>query len=578
MRNARGLGKVTTHGILPLFILSFFTIGSLTSAAADLNRNIAALKKEITEAQGKLSKAKPGDNFDKITMTLSIQNMRKLVTSLSQEVKNVPSMATQVNKLNGAIKSLEVAKKRNDKAGAQKTLKDMAATLRGLETEVARRGREKRPPQAAAPGTPSSKKENFLKEIERARSLEELDRVLKSSNFSQAELKELEQQVKRPPYSNKLQRLIDQKKSSSKARMEAKVRPMINQKEREFQQRQEQELRQLNNQAVGKLQGLKARQSTTARVPSRKSVAISTSGTHQMSPLGKTTPGEFHSIHSVSPEAATVGERLTISGEGFGASPGTVAIVIGREVVYCPVSSWEQRRIVVTVSEDVQDIVGETEKEGFVRVMLSGGQLGPYWNLTIRPDPSRITPEITSLSTAEIRPGQTLIIEGRNFLTERRGTVTFAFSGFTLRGGINDWDDTFISVTLPEGVSRLTRTDGTVTVTNYVGLQVNKSITFVPTLHTVTLESHRDAYAFIIGYKGSSVDFDFELHNDWKVAENWLWCAGGPLTYGCEFVAQAAPGSTNAYSSTLIWCDLLAFVECINYLRIEGPVGVRYGE
>ena len=47
-------------------------------------------------------------------------------------------------------------------------------------------------------------------------------------------------------------------------------------------------------------------------------------------------------------------------------------------------------------------------------------------------------------------------------------------------------------------------------------------------------------------------------------------------SYGCEFVTQAVPGSTHAFSKSFIWINgrLGGGLDCYNYLRIEGPENV----
>ena len=329
---------------------------------------------------------------------------------------------------------------------------------------------------------PSARTKNFLNEVEKARSLKDLGMIFQRAKFSRAELKELNNHMKKTRYSSKLQRLIGEAKFSSKSDPKVEGRQIVQQKKRELRQKQDQELRKLNTQAAAKIQRIRAQKPMrTGTLVKRTRLTTLRPKKARMTMDGGTSAA---TIHSVSPAAVTVGQGITIAGDGFGTSAGRVAIVIGDDLDYCPVSSWGERRIRVTVPGNFQDSVGETEKEGFIWVKLHGGELGPTWDLTIRPDSSRLVPEITSLSTGKIRPGQVLIIEGNNFLTERRGTVQLRLQ--TLAGSpenfdltVSDWADTYISGTL-EDVSGHMAGRGLITVRNHAGREDTRDINFQP--------------------------------------------------------------------------------------------------
>lgn len=124
---------VVSRVVVSLFFISFLIFPYL-SFAVDLSKEIAALKEEIKTAQAKIDRAKAGETLEKITIPVSIKNMQKILGSLSQKVSGDQNLSGKVRNLNSSLNSLERAKTRNDKSGAQKILNDMAGAVKGLET------------------------------------------------------------------------------------------------------------------------------------------------------------------------------------------------------------------------------------------------------------------------------------------------------------------------------------------------------------------------------------------------------------------------------------------------------------
>lgn len=219
---------------------------------------------------------------------------------------------------------------------------------------------------------------------------------------------------------------------------------------------------------------------------------------------GHSEPDPVAVIHRLSPIPATVGNRLTIRGENFGGtqrrvflkleggwrtagsltSDGVVEteqfVPLQEAPVECSVTSWSDRRIVVTIPESLRSVVGETEKVGRVYLEL------PRYDHDIRvgPNPERVTPSIREISTTTIREGETLVIEGSNFLSDSPGTVQFEFSGSILNGRIEEWRDTYIVSVFPERLDDLPEVTGVVKVRNHAGLETARGITYEPSLPT----------------------------------------------------------------------------------------------
>lgn len=430
--------------------------------------------------------------------------------------------------------------------------------------------------QVRTPVKTSPNVQHFLKQVESAKSVNEFKKAINDTRFSQQELAQLREEVKKPAVSEKLKRLMQEDYASYKSRMDARSLSLTRTREAEHKQRQESELKQMNGRTIAKLQNLKETKPAMVRAARPKAP----SGASGMAQSQTVRPAVSSAgvIRSLTPGVATTGKSLTISGSDFGTRSGRVVIGIDRDRMDCPISSWSDRSIVVTVPEEFQPVVGMQDKVGFVWVKLHGSENGPFKNLTIRPDIEGMTPQITSLSTTELKPGAILLIEGENFYTEPRGTVEFRFGNKAIDGQITEWQDRYIAVYMHGSTRGLPRTDGTVVVRNHLNLQTVKSVTFVPNLTTVTRVYAREAWAIVVGYKAEHDDFSIRLKNGWTVKDNYLesdgwspWWTG----HGCIFSTKATPGAIHALSRTLIWVDFLGNVICTNFLVLEGPAGLE---
>ncbi len=461
--------------VLWLVFLSFFTILSFCFAAEDISREISMMKEEIKTAQSKLDKAKPGQTLEAITLPFSIKNMQKILVSLNQKAGDIKNLAVPINNLNIGLKTLEQATHNNDKAGARKALNDMAAALKALEAETAKGEREKATSKAIVPGRLSSKVEGFLKNVEKMESLEELDRSTGNANFSREELEELKTEIKKPPYSDKIKNLVDKAKASLKAKLDAKIQQVITLKKREFKKKQDDELNLLNQQARAKLKTailnaetrFKAEMATPPPAPPTMVVG-SRPVLEDPARITYITPEPFY-IDS--------GLPLRIRGVNLG-STGTVNLTIRTETASPPIEDWNQHGIRVRITSEVVNalkgramgamrdglIIGRVWVHAEKNVATSEVQFHPSgWGLTL-------TPEITELSSNEIRPGQEITIEGRYFLPKTSGSeVKFIFGSRNITGDILEWNDSVIHARLRSDVSGISAMRGSVQVKNSLG-------------------------------------------------------------------------------------------------------------
>lgn len=558
--------------VLWLIFLSIFTISSLCFAAEDISREIAMLKEEIKVAQAKLDKAKPGQTLEAITLLVSIKNMQKILVSLNQKAGDVKNLAGPINNLNIGLKALEQATHNNDKSGARKALNDMTAALKALEAEAAKAGREKTISKSAVPGKLSAKIENFLKAIEKAGSLEEVDKAFKSAHFSQAELRGLGEETNKPPYINKLKSLS----SKAKALGEGKIKAEAQRKRQESDQKSKQELNRLKQQTLAKLPTLQIIEGPRPKGPPpleyiREARAV-------RPPL----PDNPARITRYTPEPAIVGQEITIIGENFGTRRGDIRLDIeGLRVSITEISSWGNTAIILRIPLGLETTISETEKSG--RIWIEAERNTATTLIRIAPDLSQLTPVITRVVSDEggriVAPGLDARIGGSHFLA-RSGSVNFRLveAGITYPGEILSWSDTAITARMRSDIEGVKVQQCELEVVNTLGQRSTTRILFWPIWVNEELYAyHYLDYSWVIwGGKERATDHDFTLINDWFLSSAWLsWWVGG-VSGGCRYIREAVIGSRNPNSRIEYWADLYSLVDCYNYIRITGPKGLPY--
>ena len=159
-------------------------------------------------------------------------------------------------------------------------------------------------------------------------------------------------------------------------------------------------------------------------------------------------------IDAVSPGAGAVGGFVTISGQGFGSTPGRVYFTSAAgelEASLAPCSApWTDTEVTVLVPEAA---VGSAMTIGLVRAGAtdefgqdeSGDANGPLLDDFIIDTVER--PSLCSLSPASVRAGDTLVIAGQNLGESGSGTVVFGADAEA--ASYSSWTDTSMSVVVP---------------------------------------------------------------------------------------------------------------------------------
>jgi hypothetical protein len=439
----------------------------------------------------------------------------------------------------------------------------------------------------------NTKIQTFLFHVLVSNSIMDISSEFKKAGFSEGQKKILQKELKNPPYSSKLEGLLNQSRNALPAYSPAKFQQKTRRMKEALAEKQAKELKRLNTQAGRELGRIKNElKNTTARMrTSLDFQKISARMKREMLAFSRKSPAPA-GISSILPSTALIGRDIIIRGFGFGVTRGTLIINVGDHYSYFRnISSWTDRRIVATIPYShesggvyvigVERLVGATEKEAIVWVKPHGRLTGPTQEFRIRPDFTEMEPVITGLSSLEVRPGLSLIIRGENFLSESEGTVQFFFPG---NGGVKkffgivrEWRDSFVHVVLPEDLPELPEGEGECVLSNNVPHTVRHSLMFRPDMEVRAFSAHRSLEAdYIIGYKEINTDHDFRLINGWTVKDYELYISGSGPGFGARYILSPQPGSTEAGSRVEIWADLFSGCDYYNYLWIEGPKGTRY--
>jgi hypothetical protein len=218
-------------------------------------------------------------------------------------------------------------------------------------------------------------------------------------------------------------------------------------------------------------------------------------------------------------------------------------------------------------------VIGDRSREFRLRVILGNNALGPYRD--IRLHPSIREPEIVSLSSDEIMPGNDVAIEGRWFYG--RGSVEFDFGSQLFRGTVRGWTDSLITAGIPDGIGGLPRTRGQLIIRNDRGREVRHPITFEPDKEQVTLTMSHE----IDRSRSATSDVrtfhyfqNFEMKEGWLVKRYRKEIVSGRGT--AWYMLEPDPGTTRIYN--IITLDARSFtrLRVASHVTIEGPKGTPY--
>jgi IPT/TIG domain-containing protein len=165
-------------------------------------------------------------------------------------------------------------------------------------------------------------------------------------------------------------------------------------------------------------------------------------------------------VNALSPNAGTVGTPVTVSGSGFGSTPGTISF---NNVAATAISSWTDTQIIANVPT--------TATTGPVKVTAGGVASNTGVGFTVG------AVAVNSVSPASGSPGTPVQISGSGF-GAIQGTSTVKFNGQLAT--VTSWSDTAINANVSMSAST-----GPIIVT-VAGIASNSTVSFVVTPPVIT--------------------------------------------------------------------------------------------
>ncbi len=423
------------------------------------------------------------------------------------------------------------------------------------------------------------KVEGILSKVSKASSFATITEALSKAKLSDNEINDLGKKLRSPLYSGKFQQLLSKANGDSQKKAKAKSKVIQKKEHRKYIKKQNRTLEKLNQNIHRKL----ARMRT---VDKPASGSIMTPVSSSFSAQGRIEIEDLATVESIIPQPVAVGREIHIRGENFGRTGRKVKIRTDLGVRELLVLSWHDDSIVAKIRANVHEIIGESEKEA--RILVEATKNTAVGFARVLPDPSRMSPHVTEMPD-EFTPGRYIIIEGRNFLSERRGSVEFRIGSNIFEGQVYEWLDNAIDVRLQADVSGLQRRDATVVIRNHAGNETSTRITFEPsktirviyTVHTYAPYEGNDDFVWCASRGRIYTDHDFDLLNGYTVSDFYLEDEphyGNTGGAGSWFRERPTIGATNGKSRVEISVNSLVGWRhtATNFLIVEGPYGLDY--
>jgi len=187
-------------------------------------------------------------------------------------------------------------------------------------------------------------------------------------------------------------------------------------------------------------------------------------------------------IRGVPPLVATVGQSLTVEGEGFGAR-GRVELEIAGARVRAELTRWSDHEVVLVIPAAAAPLVGGEERDG--RLWLYADRGMATSELIVRPDLATLPPSIRDAPTS-VEPGRDIVLRGERFL-DRPGRVELRCTRRNFEGIVSSWSDSSIAVDpLGDLVGRIESDDCELVVTNASDLAARRPMRLEVRLETAS--------------------------------------------------------------------------------------------
>lgn len=418
-------------------------------------------------------------------------------------------------------------------------------------------------PSSATPQ--SAKVQELLRLIQRAGSLDQISVAFERAGLSKSEIQVLEAAIERPPYAGKLRSLSGRvEKLTSMSPVVTGRRIIVDTaKKKAIDQRATATARRLKTgppTAVGRVK---------ASVKPLKASPPMTSA-RKPPPPGSMTSAR---ITGLNPNPIRVGDLLIIAGSDFGSARGSVELVTPESRYICDLKSWSDTQIEATIPGYMDHVIGDGIADLRLRIKLQGDALGPARD--IRLHPSIREPEVISLSSDEIMPGNDVAIEGRWFYG--RGSIEFDFGSQLFRGTIREWTDSLITVGIPDGIGGLQRTRGQIVIRNNQGREARHPITFEPDKEQVEISQTQELDR---SWKATGEVKTFYYFETFRMKEGWLVRSHRKeIVSGrgnARYMLEPARGTTHIKNIITLDAPSFTCLRVASRVTIEGPRGTPY--
>lgn len=445
----------------------------------------------------------------------------------------------------------------------------------GMASDLDKKNPAAKPKPKPSHSVELKKVDTFLDDLLKAGSLDDLSRKYKGSKFSTKETRQIEQELKKGEYRKKMNLLHQKAEGIALRKLKSNAARLEKRYKDQFMKAQMMKISRSNQQARSKMTrispkplapggaGLRA-QPLPASIKSELAAAVM---------AGSDAPR----ITSFSPEPVFVGQDITLRGVRFGSRRGTVSLVLNDLLIECRgINDWFDTRVDVTIPQGIEPMVGESTLRGYLILTPAGSDQRARAHIRIASDLASRRPEVESLSSDTIQPGQLLLVEGRNFLSGR-GRVEMQIAGESFPCSIEAWADNYVAVMLNEDISGKHAGRGSVRITNTEGRLAAAPIRFEPIIVREVIQIHEGLKALgLVGSKERVNHNDFTLINGWRVVENSLEGWGMGIAWGSKYLIEPAAGSDQPKSRILMWADMCSAVSNVDTLVIEGPRGFEY--
>lgn len=430
----------------------------------------------------------------------------------------------------------------------------------------------------AAPRTGDAKIADFLKVIERAKSMEEITKAFESMKFSTADHQKIEEEIKKGGHVRKLEALARSEQAAAAAKAESEIRQKTRHLELQLERDAEKKIQRSRQEAQILVKNAEQLRSRT--VYQKK-----TAPPAPVSQAKVQTPasGDMSRITSFNPQPVSLqgANDLYIMGANFGRGPGQVRITTGGTATVLRVISWHDDSIIVRLPANLLDIVRAAIPDAFrggeiesrVSVETSRNIATGSVRLHAPPDLSRLQPRITSVSPEEVSPRHVLALHGTNFLDDA-GRVTFLMGSERFPGRIEKWYDGLVSVVVPE-IRGFLAMDGRVEIETKLGLRTQSVFKFQPALErTGLIDSLTRGGQFGCNFGCTDVVtwHNFVLQNGWVIKDVELRTGGVRTTYR----TRPRVGTTFPRTVLEVRTPAFTFVHVYQLMIIEGPAGVSW--